>query len=151
MAHQALWGGRFKEPLSAIALTFSSSIDLDKQLYQEDIEGSIAHVEMLAATRIVTSAEARRIRTALKNIQKEIESGKFPLTGEFEDVHMAIEQRLIQNVGPLGGKLHTARSRNDQIALDERLYLRAAIKEISKLLLHLQRVLLYKSEKHFGI
>jgi len=150
MAHQALWGGRFKEPLSEIALSFSSSIDLDKQLFREDIAGSIAHVEMLAATHILTATEARRIRTALKQIQKEIETGKFQLTGEFEDVHLAIEQRLIQKVGPLGGKLHTGRSRNDQIALDERLYLRAAIREISKLIVQLQRVLLFKAEKYFG-
>jgi argininosuccinate lyase len=150
MAHQALWSGRFREPLSEIALNFSSSIDLDKQLYREDIAGSIAHVEMLAATRILTSAEARRIRTALKAIQKEIETGKLKLTGEFEDIHLAIEQRLIQKVGALGGKLHTARSRNDQIALDERLYVRGAVKELAKLLVNLQRVLLFQSEKYFG-
>jgi argininosuccinate lyase len=150
MAHQALWGGRFKEPLSEIALRFSSSIDLDKQLFREDIAGSIAHVEMLAATHILTATEARRIRTALRQIQKEIETGKFQLTGEFEDVHLAIEQRLIHKVGPLGGKLHTGRSRNDQIALDERLYLRSAIREIGKLIIQLQRVLLFKAEKYFG-
>ncbi len=150
MAHQALWSGRFREPLSKIALTFSSSIDLDKQLYKEDIAGSIAHVEMLAATKILTAAEARRIRTALKGIEKEIETGKFKLDGDFEDVHLAIEQRLIQKIGPLGGKLHTGRSRNDQVALDERLYLRTAIQELSKLILQLQRVLLYKSERYFG-
>ncbi|MBI3004009.1 MAG: argininosuccinate lyase [Ignavibacteriales bacterium] len=151
MAHQALWSGRFKEPLAEIALKFSSSIDLDKQLFQEDIAGSIAHVEMLSATRVLTASEARRIRTALKGIQKEIETGKFRLTGEFEDIHMAIEQRLIQKIGALGGKLHTARSRNDQIALDERLFLRSAVREISKLIVQLQRVLLYKAEKYFGV
>lgn len=151
MAHQALWSGRFKEPLSAIALKFSSSIDLDKRLYAEDIAGSIAHVEMLSACRILTAAEARRIRTALKTIQKEIESGKFELSADFEDVHMAIEQRLIQKTGSLGGKLHTARSRNDQVALDERLYLRGAIKEMTRLITQLQRVFLYKAEKYFGV
>ncbi len=151
MAHQALWSGRFKEPLSRIALSFSTSIDLDKQLYQEDIAGSIAHVEMLAATHILPPAEARKVRTALKSIQREIESGRFQLTSDHEDVHMAIEQRLIQKVGPMGGKLHTGRSRNDQVGLDERLYLRTAIKELSKLIVQLQRVLLYKSEKYFGV
>jgi len=151
MAHRALWSGRFKEPLSAIALKFSSSIDLDKTLYAEDIAGSIAHVEMLSASRILNASEARRIRTALRAIQREIESGKFELSGEFEDVHLAIEQRLIQKVGPLGGKLHTARSRNDQIALDERLYLRGAITELTRLITHLQRVFLYKAEKYFGV
>ncbi len=151
MAHQALWSGRFREPLAAIALKFSSSIDLDRLLYQEDITGSIAHVEMLASAKVLTGAEARRIRTALKTIQKEIESGKFDLSSDFEDVHMAIEHRLIQKLGPLGGKLHTGRSRNDQVALDERLYLRGAIREISRLLVNLQRVLLYKAEKYFGV
>ena len=150
MASKALWSGRFKEPLSEIALRFSSSIDLDKQLFEEDIAGSIAHVEMLSACRILTVAEARKLRAALKGIQKEIETGKLDLTGDYEDIHLAIEQRLIQKIGPLGGKLHTGRSRNDQVALDERLYLRTAIREISKLIVQLQRVLLYKAERHFG-
>ncbi len=150
MSHQQpLWSGRFKEPLSEIALRFSSSIDLDKQFYQEDIAGSVAHVEMLAATKIISSEEARRIRTALNSIAKEIAHGKLDLSWDKEDIHMAIEQRLIQKIGPLGGKLHTARSRNDQVALDERLYLRGAIKELQKLILQLQRVLLYKAEKYF--
>lgn len=150
MSHQQpLWSGRFKEPLSEIALRFSSSIDLDKQFYQEDIAGSVAHVEMLAATKIISSEEARRIRTALNSIAKEIAHGKLELSWDKEDIHMAIEQRLIQKIGPLGGKLHTARSRNDQVALDERLYLRGAIKELQKLILQLQRVLLYKAEKYF--
>jgi argininosuccinate lyase len=150
MPHEALWSGRFKEPLAEIALKFSSSIDLDKQLYEEDIAGSIAHVEMLSATRLISASEARRIRTALKSIKKEIEAGKFRLSDEYEDIHMAVEQRLIQKLGPLGGKLHTARSRNDQVALDQRLYLRTAIREINKLIVQLQRVLLYKAERYFG-
>ena len=144
-----LWSGRFRESLSEIALRFSSSIDLDRQLYREDIAGSIAHVEMLAATNIISSEDSRRIRTALKAIAQEIDSGKLELSWDKEDVHMAIEQRLIQKIGPLGGKLHTGRSRNDQVALDERLYLRGAVREIQKLVLQLQRVLLYKSEKYF--
>jgi argininosuccinate lyase len=151
MSHQALWSGRFKEPLAEIALKFSSSIGLDKQLFREDIAGSIAHVEMLAAVKVLTAAEARRIRTALRSIQKEIENGKFKLNGDCEDVHLAIEQRLIQKIGSLGGKLHTGRSRNDQIALDERLYLREAARELAKLIVQLQRVLLYKAEKYFGV
>lgn len=149
--HKTLWGGRFTTPLSEAALRFSSSIDLDKALYREDIQGSIAHVEMLAACKIITTEESRRIRTALTHIRKEIESGKLELSWEKEDIHMAIEQRLIQKIGPLGGKLHTGRSRNDQIALDERLFLRTAIDELNALAMHLQRVLLYKAEKYFGV
>ncbi|MBI4417408.1 MAG: argininosuccinate lyase [Ignavibacteriales bacterium] len=151
MSHKALWSGRFKESLSKAALNFSTSIDLDKQLYQEDIAGSIAHVEMLSVCRIISAQEARRIRNALKAIQKEIETGKFQLSDDFEDIHLAIEHRLIQKIGPLGGKLHTGRSRNDQIALDERLYLRTSARELQKLITHLQRVLLYKSEKYFSV
>jgi argininosuccinate lyase len=148
--HQPLWSSRFKEPLSEIALRFSSSISLDKELYQEDIEGSIAHVEMLAATKIISAEDSRRIRSALKAIAKEIETGKLDLSWDKEDIHMAIEQRLINKIGAIGGKLHTGRSRNDQVALDERLYLRGGIRELQKLTLQLQRVLLYKSERYFG-
>jgi argininosuccinate lyase len=151
MAAQTLWSGRFKEPLAETALKFSSSIEFDKQLYEEDIAGSIAHVEMLAASKIILPSEARRIRTALKAIHKEIETGKFILSADFEDVHSAVETRLVQKIGALGGKLHTARSRNDQIAMDERLFLRTAVKEINKLIVNLQRVILYKAEKYFGI
>ncbi len=147
---KSLWGGRFKSALSESALRFSSSIDLDKTLYQEDIQGSIAHVEMLSACKIISGEESRRIRTALKEILTEIETGKLDLSWDKEDIHMAIEQRLIQKVGPMGGKLHTGRSRNDQVALDERLYLRSAIIELKKLIAQFQRVLLYKSEKYFG-
>lgn len=149
MAHHALWAGRFREPLSASALKFSSSIDIDKTLYREDIAGSIAHVEMLASVKVLKSQEARRIRTALRQIQREIETGKLDVSGA-EDIHMAIEQRLIQKLGALGGKLHTGRSRNDQVALDERLYLRNAIRDLTKQLTNLQRVLVYKAEKYFG-
>ncbi|MEW5799198.1 MAG: argininosuccinate lyase [Bacteroidota bacterium] len=148
---KSLWSGRFKQPLSEIALKFSSSIDLDKALYQEDIQGSIAHVEMLSSCKVIPAEDARRIRKALKEILTEIESGKLDLSWEKEDIHMAIEQRLIQKVGPIGGKLHTARSRNDQVALDERLYLRTAITELKKLISQFQRVLLYKGEKYFGV
>jgi len=121
MSNKALWGGRFKEPLADAALDFSTSIDVDQHLYKEDIAGSIAHVEMLSACKILKASEARRIRTALRQIEKEIATGRFDLSRGFEDIHMAIEQRLIQKLGPLGGKLHTARSRNDQVALDETL------------------------------
>ncbi|MBN1399154.1 MAG: argininosuccinate lyase [Bacteroidetes bacterium] len=151
MATQKLWGGRFKEPLAEIALNFSSSIEFDRHLYEEDIAGSIAHVEMLASVKVLTSSEANRICTALNAIRKEIKTGKFKLTSEYEDVHSAIEQRLTQKIGALGGKLHTARSRNDQIALDERLFLRSSIKEINKLITNLQRVLLNKAEKNYGV
>jgi len=152
MAHKALWSGRFNAPLAASALEFSTSIDVDRHLYREDIAGSIAHVDVLRAAKVLTAAESRRIVAALRQIEKEIASGKFDLLGGgYEDIHMAIESRLMQKIGPLGGKLHTGRSRNDQVVLDERLFMRGAIKELAKLITNLQRVLLYKVDKYFGV
>jgi argininosuccinate lyase len=143
-----LWDSRFKKPLADSALRFSSSIDLDKRLFKEDVRGSLAHVEMLVAKRILTKDERRRIAQALKEIQKEIERGKLDLSWQREDIHLAIEARLIEKLGPLGGKLHTGRSRNDQVALDERLYLRSATDTILKALKLLQRALLKQAEKN---
>ncbi len=144
----ALWDSRFRKPLAEIALKFSSSIDIDKRLFREDISGSLAHVEMLGAKRILKKSEAARISKALKEIQKEIEAGKLDLSWRKEDIHLAIESRLIEKLGQLGGKLHTARSRNDQIALDERLYLRSQIDAILKAIRNLQRVLVRQAEKN---
>jgi argininosuccinate lyase len=143
-----LWDSRFKKPLADSALRFSSSIDLDKRLFREDIRGSLAHVEMLVARHVLRKDEGRRIVRALKEIQKEIEHGKLDLSWQREDIHLAIESRLIEKLGPLGGKLHTGRSRNDQVALDERLYLRSAADNILKAIRTLQRVLLRQSEKN---
>jgi len=124
------WGGRFKKDTHKIAEKFSASIDYDKRLYKEDIEGSIAHVTMLAETGIILKNEAEKITKGLRQIEKEIDSGKFPFREEYEDIHLNIEKRLIEKIGDTGGKIHTARSRNDQIALDMRLYLRKEINEI---------------------
>ena len=150
------WNGRFKEQLDPEALQFSSSLDTDKRLYREDIEGSLAHVTMLAKQGILSVRESKKIQKALCEILTEIESGKFSFTqsqgttGRFvaEDVHMAIEQRLTQKVGDIGGKLHTARSRNDQIALDERLYLRKTILSIQELIASFQKTIVLKAEKY---
>src|ERR1051326_3843081 len=121
----ALWNGRFKSRLDPPAVRFSSSPGVDRRLFREDIEGSIAHVTMLARRKILTKKESSVIVRALGQIRKEIEEGKFAPGGgrrfEAEDIHMAIESRLIEKTGATGGKLHTARSRNDQIAFDERL------------------------------
>lgn len=143
-----LWDSRFKKPLADSALRFSSSIDLDKRLFKEDIRGSLAHVEMLVAKHILRKDEGRRIARALKEIQKEIERGKIDLSWQREDIHLAIESRLIEKLGPLGGKLHTGRSRNDQVALDERLYLRSATDNTLKGIRILQRALLKQAEKN---
>ncbi|GJM16507.1 MAG: argininosuccinate lyase [Thermodesulfobacteriota bacterium] len=129
-----LWAGRFKKGTHKVAEKFSASIDFDQRLYKEDIEGSIAHATMLANEGIILKKEADKIVKGLKQIEKEISAGKFPFREEFEDIHLNIEKRLIEKIGDVGGKIHTARSRNDQIALDMRLYLRKEIKEIIYLL-----------------
>ncbi|MCH7517630.1 MAG: argininosuccinate lyase [Candidatus Dadabacteria bacterium] len=128
------WAGRFKKATHKVAEKFSASIDFDQRLYKEDIQGSIAHVTMLAEKGIILKKESNKIIKGLKQIEKEIESGKFPFREEFEDIHLNIEKRLIEKIGDLGGKIHTARSRNDQVALDMRLYLRGEINEIITLI-----------------
>jgi len=151
--------GRFLGAIDDEALQFSSSLGFDRRLFREDIEGSLAHVRMLSRQGILTVGEAAKIQRALRAIRKEIETGRLVLTPErvgkrrfaAEDVHMAIEHRLIEKVGPLGGKLHTARSRNDQVALDERLYLRRVIGEIGKAIRTLQRSLLTKAKTYRGV
>jgi argininosuccinate lyase len=129
-----LWAGRFKKGTHKVAEKFSASIEFDKRLYKEDIEGSIAHATMLASEGIILKKEAGQIIKGLRQIEKDIEKGEFPFRQELEDIHLNIEKRLIEKVGDVGGKIHTARSRNDQIALDMRLYLRKEIKEIVYLL-----------------
>ncbi len=151
MAQQTLWGGRFSEKLADMALKFSTSIGVDGRLYREDIDGSVAHVEMLAATGVLSAQEAEQIREALLEIRGEIERGEFPLDERFEDVHMAVEARLIEKIGPAGGRLHTARSRNDQVALDERLYLRTALADVCDALSAMQRVLVAKAEENISV
>lgn len=146
-----LWDSRFKKPLADIALRFSSSIDLDKGLFKEDIRGGLAHVEMLVAKRILKKKEGAYISKALKEIQKEIEREKLDLSWAKEDIHLAVESRLIEKLGPLGGKLHTGRSRNDQVALDERMYLRSATDNILGSIRILQRALLKQAEKNRNV
>lgn len=119
-----LWGGRFAAPTASSVEAFTASIDVDARLYRHDIAGSIAHVRMLARQRIISAQEGRKIVRGLQSIQKEVERGAFPFSTADEDIHMNIEHRLIEKIGRVGEKLHTARSRNDQVALDLRLYLR---------------------------
>ena len=142
------WGGRFKKDIHKIAEKFSASVDFDKRLYKEDIEGSIAHVTMLAENGIILKNEAEKITKGLKQIEKEIDSGKFTFREEYEDIHLNIEKRLIEKIGDTGGKIHTARSRNDQIALDMRLYLRKEINEIILLLKDIAECLIELAEKN---
>lgn len=148
MSNPALWSGRFQEAISEIAHRFSSSIALDGQLWHEDIQGSIAHARMLGQTGIIPKAESLAIISGLEAIRCEIEEGHMKFDASMEDVHMAIEARLIERIGSKGGKLHTARSRNDQVATDERLYLKRAIPELSEQAKRLTIAILTKSEEY---
>jgi len=134
----SLWEGRFKEGMDELAKEFTSSIALDRKLYKYDIMGSVAHVKMLAKCEIIPPGEARKIIQTLEAIQEDIEAGRLTFDGK-EDIHLAIEEEMIKRVGGIGKKLHTARSRNDQIALDERLYLRDEISGILHLIVDFQK------------
>ena len=138
---QKPWGGRFREETHPLAEEFTASIHFDKRLYRYDIMGSIAHAKMLARCHLISRAEADMIVKGLKEIEAEIEGGRFPFDPALEDIHMNIEHRLTEKIGEVGEKLHTGRSRNDQIALDLRLYLRDEIGEISYGIKSLQNVL----------
>ncbi len=153
MNYQAnqMWGGRFDQQPSSLMQEINQSITFDHKLYKHDILGSIAHSKMLAKVGIITKSEASLLEKGLKQIKKEIESGDFEFKIELEDIHMNIESRLKEIVGDVAGKLHTARSRNDQVALDFRLFVRDEIDEIKNLLLQLQENLVKKSKENSAV
>ena len=130
------WGGRFSEPVDAFVARFTASVDFDKRLYRHDIMGSIAHATMLAKVGVLSADERDAIEAGLKQIQAEIEAGQFDWRVDLEDVHMNIEARLTDRIGVTGKKLHTGRSRNDQVATDVRLWLRDADRRTAVLLLN---------------
>ncbi len=143
-----LWGGRFAAETDKLAEEFNNSLDFDRRLWREDLDGSRAHARMLAKQGILTDDEAQKILEGLDRIQEEIESGAFPWRDEYEDVHMNVEARLTELVGEVGGKLHTARSRNDQVATDLRLWLRRALAQIVEAQQELARVLVAEAERY---
>jgi len=143
-----LWGGRFKESTAPLVEEYTQSVDFDKNLYAEDIAGSRAHARMLAAQGILSPEEAEQIIQGLDQIQKEIEQGTFIWQKSLEDVHMNIEHRLTELIGPVGQKLHTGRSRNDQVALDFRLHVSKCLSLWQKNLVSLVSVLVEQAEKH---
>ena len=136
------WGGRFDQVTDKFVEQFTESVSFDQRLYHHDILGSIAHVRMLAKVKILNKKECDRIVTGLKAIEKEIDSGKFKWRSELEDVHMNIETALVKRIGEVGKKLHTGRSRNDQVATDLRLYLRDEVDAIRGQLVHVMSSLL---------
>ncbi len=146
-----LWGGRFKKEISSIMLDFVASIGFDKKLVKYDIQGSIAHAKMLKKCQIIAEDEANKIINGLSNILEEINSGNLTVDDQSEDVHTWVESQLMAKIGNVAGKLHTARSRNDQITLDERLYLKEEINIIQQKLKDLMEILLMVSKKYLGI
>ena len=146
-----LWEGRFNKETNELLEKFNASITFDKRMYEEDITGSIAHSRMLAKQGIIAEGEQKEIENGLLQIKEEIKNGKFEFKIEDEDIHMSIEKRLTQIIGAVAGKLHTARSRNDQVALDVRMYVRKEAREISKLLVKMENVLLELAEKYKNV
>jgi len=151
MAKKKAWGGRFGGGTDRFVEEFTASIGYDSKLYRHAIAGSVAHARMLGRQGILPKAEAERIVDALLEIRKEIDSGKFALDPACEDIHMAIERRLIRKIGPAGGKLHTGRSRNDQVATDLRLFLRDECDAVIALLGGIQETLVSRAEEFFGV
>ncbi|MBT0651696.1 argininosuccinate lyase [Geomobilimonas luticola] len=146
-----LWGGRFSQPTDKFVEEFTASIDFDKRLYHQDIRGSIAHARMLGKQGIIPLADVEKIVHGLQEILDQIEAGKFDFSVSLEDIHMNIEARLSAKIGEAGKRLHTGRSRNDQVALDIRLYLRDELVEISAYLDLLIDSLLSQAEKNLDV
>jgi len=146
-----VWGGRFKESINELVDAFNSSIGFDRRLYAQDIEGSMAHCRMLAKQEIISEEEASLIVSALADIKREMERDESPVDEDNEDIHTLIEKALVDKVGRLGEKIHTGRSRNDQVALDLRIYVREAIYRADNLTKNLQAVLLEQAEKNIDL
>lgn len=143
-----MWGGRFTKAEEKNALDFNASISYDCRMYREDIAGSIAHAKMLAAHGIISKEDQKKITKGLLSIKKEIDEGTFPFSVELEDIHMNIEKRLTEEIGDAGARLHTARSRNDQCALDLHMYMKRNIARLSEKLIAVLEALLAASKKY---
>ncbi len=146
-----LWGGRFQQETDALVEEFTESVSYDRRLYRQDIRASIAHARMLGERGIIPKEDSETIIKGLEKILDDIEQGRFAWKKELEDVHMNIEQALTELVGPVGGRLHTARSRNDQVATDFRLYVRDETAALDELLQRLQQALVHQAEKYMGV
>ena len=148
---QKVWGGRFQEETDALVHKFNSSISFDRRLCTHDIEGSKAHCRMLAAQKIITDEEASQILEALEEIGKEMERADFSFDEGYEDIHSLVEKALVEKIGVVGEKLHTGRSRNDQVSLDVRLYVRDTSNRVVELIKETQRALVSLAEKNFDL
>ena len=145
------WAGRFTERTHHLVERFTSSLPFDQRMYRYDIQGSIAHCQTLYRAKVIKRDECQKIIKGLEKVLTEIRAGRFEFRDEDEDIHMSIERRLTQLIGPLGGKLHTGRSRNDQVALDLRLYTRDSVQALTSGLTQLQRALLGQARKNLAI
>ena len=143
-----MWGGRFAAEPDAIMAEINVSIDVDRNLYRQDIVASKVHAQMLAEQGIISAQDAKKIVRGLDTVLSEIEAGQFEFKRALEDIHMNVEARLTERIGEAGGRLHTARSRNDQVALDLRLFLREEIDQIRQEIRELQQVLADLAERH---
>lgn len=143
-----LWGGRFSKETNELVDAYNASISYDKRLYHEDIRGSIAHATMLARQGIISKKDCKEIVAGLKKILQQIEDGKFEFTTELEDIHMNIEARLTEMIGSAGARLHTARSRNDQVALDMHIYMKRVVVEMGGLINDLEETMIKLAQKH---
>ncbi|HBV88493.1 MAG TPA: argininosuccinate lyase [Desulfosporosinus sp.] len=143
-----LWGGRFEKSTEGLVEDFHSSIRFDQRLYKQDIQGSIAHARMLGSVGVISEAEANHLIKGLTEILADIQAGKIEFEIGAEDIHMNVEKLLTERIGPVGKKLHTGRSRNDQVALDLRLFLKTEIDQTKSLVEQLIQTLLYLSEEH---
>jgi argininosuccinate lyase len=143
-----IWGGRFTSEPDEVMAEINASIDFDKNLFRQDIAASKAHAEMLAKQGIISADDAKKIAHGLDTILSDIEAGRFKFTREFEDIHMNVEARLAELIGPAAGRLHTARSRNDQVATDFKLWVRDAIDDLDRALARYQRALAEKALMH---
>ncbi|MEZ5818473.1 MAG: argininosuccinate lyase [Hyphomicrobiaceae bacterium] len=146
-----MWGGRFELSPAELMIEINASIGFDKAMAPQDIRGSKAHADMLAAQGIITKADARDIARGLDQVKSEIEAGTFDFSERLEDIHLNVESRLTEIIGPAGGRLHTARSRNDQVALDFRMFVRDAIDSLDRGLMQLQVALATKAEAHADV
>ena len=144
----AMWGGRYSLGPAAIMEKINASIDFDRRLYAQDIQGSMAHADMLVAQGILTARDGRDIKRGLTQVRAEIEGGKFRFSTRLEDIHLNVEARLTELIGPAGGRLHTARSRNDQVALDVRLWVRDAVDRLDAMLRDLQAALIDRAGEY---
>lgn len=143
-----LWGGRFSKNTNELVDAFNASIEFDKRLYHEDIRGSIAHAKMLAKCGIIPAEDGEKIVAGLQDILKDIEAGNFAFEVALEDIHMNVEARLTERIGSAGARLHTARSRNDQVALDMHMYMKREVAEIAELLINFEKALLSVAKEH---